>query len=59
MYKCQINFKGDSTEDPEHPKIFWPSNVTCPACHTPGSQGDEDGSNVITIRGTVHFVVWL
>ena len=25
---------GDLTEDPEHPKIFWPSDRLCPKCYS-------------------------
>ena len=33
MQSFLILFEGDLTEDPEHPKIFWPSDENCPRCY--------------------------
>ena len=30
--KNTFYISGDITEDPEHPKIVWPSDTTCPLC---------------------------
>ena len=30
--KNTFYISGDITEDPEHPKIVWPSDATCPLC---------------------------
>ena len=32
--KANLRLHGDVTEDPEHPKIQFPSSDFCPACHT-------------------------
>ena len=34
MYSLCIYAVGDATEDPQHPKIVWPSPADCPNCRT-------------------------
>merc|ERR1719225_212406 len=31
---ANAKLKGDPTEDPQHPKIIWPSTTDCPNCRT-------------------------
>ena len=33
---------GDLTEDPEHPKTFWPSDNKCPKCYSWKGERDLD-----------------
>lgn len=44
--KANFHLHGDATEDPEHPKLQFPSVLQCPACHVATDNGtdsfDED-----------------
>ena len=40
---------GDSTEDPEHPKIIWPSSGDCPKCRS-------DRRDLYTLDPQIAFV---
>ena len=43
---------GDLTEDPEHPKILWPSDINCPECRPhPWNVMSNQRSMMVTIEG--------
>ncbi|XP_067662118.1 sulfhydryl oxidase 2-like [Haliotis asinina] len=39
--KANKRLHGDLSEDPQHPKIQFPSRTACPQCHTGGTGWDE------------------
>ena len=42
---------GDLTEDPQHPKTFWPSDVNCPECYTTEMWPDSNLHPGLLIEG--------
>ena len=43
---------GDLTEDPEHPKILWPSDTNCPECRPhPWNVMSSQRNMMVTIEG--------
>ena len=51
--------KGDLTEDPEHPKIFWPSEENCPRCYNWKTKRsvDVDTGLALLITGQNLYIV--
>lgn len=49
-------FSGDLTEDPEHPKIFWPSEENCPKCYSWKNERslDVDAGLALLIKGMIY-----
>uniref|UniRef100_A0A8D9EMZ1 Sulfhydryl oxidase n=1 Tax=Cacopsylla melanoneura TaxID=428564 RepID=A0A8D9EMZ1_9HEMI len=45
-------FPGNRTEDPDHPKIQFPSNSHCPQCYT--SSGDWNQTSVLSYLKTIY-----
>ena len=51
-------YKGDLTEDPDHPKLFWPSDQNCPRCYNWKSKRSisVDVGLAVLIEGMVQLV---
>ena len=51
-------YKGDLTEDPDHPKLFWPSDQNCPRCYNWKSKRSisVDVGLAVLIEGMLYLV---
>ena len=51
-------YQGDLTEDPDHPKLFWPSDQNCPRCYNWKSKRSisVDVGLAVLIEGMLYWV---
>ena len=58
MILAILCYKGDLTEDPDHPKLFWPSDQNCPRCYNWKSKRSisVDVGLAVLIEGMLYLV---